>query len=272
MTDAAAGIAVGIGSQALRFVLRFGCQVVMARLLLPDDFGLVAMAAVVVGLAQVFVDPGLGMATVLQKEITRAQLDCLFWMNLAAGGLLAGLCVAAAPLAARFYGEPRLAGVVIAAAGTLLLGAVATQHLAMLMREMRFRSLAALDTASTLAASAGSIVAALLGAGYWAILVNQGVAALATLLLAWVAGGWTPRWPRGWQTVRPLLRFGLDITGFRLVKFLSRNSDNILIGRFAGAGPLGLYDRAFRLYAAALRADLGALLEGGPAAAVAQPG
>jgi PST family polysaccharide transporter len=247
LAGAAAGIAIGMGSQALRFALRFGYQVVIARLLLPEDFGLVAMAAVVIGLAQVFVDPGLGMATVQQKAMTRAQLDCLFWLNLAAGVLLAGLCLIAAPYAARFYAEPRLAGVVVAAAGTLLLGAVATQHLAMLTREMRFRSLAALDMASTLAGGAAGIGAALLGAGYWAILVNQGVAALATLLLAWRAGGWTPGRPRDWRAIRPLLRFGVDITGFRLVKFFSRNSDNILIGRFAGAGPLGLYDRAFRL-------------------------
>jgi PST family polysaccharide transporter len=89
--------------------------------------------------------------------------------------------------------------------------------------------------------------AAWAGAGYWSIVINQGVSTLVALVMAWAATGWVPGLPGRFAEMRPLLHFGGNITGFNIVNFFSRNSDNILIGRFCGPQPLGLYDRAFKL-------------------------
>ena len=241
------GVLVNVLSQAVRSVLRLAYQVVIARLLLPGDFGLVAMAAPVITFVQLFADLGLSQATVQQERISQAQLSFLFWLNVAVGALLAGLCVLAAPLVARFYGDPRVAGVMIAAGSLLFLGSFASQHMALLNRHMRFRALAVLDIASFLLGAAGGIGSALLGAGYWSIIINQAVTTLAALLMAWWYAGWVPGRPGRLGEMTALLHFGGNLTSFNFVNFFSRNGDNILIGRFAGEHALGLYDRAFKL-------------------------
>lgn len=246
-TGAAAGILAGMGSQLLRFVLRFGYQVALARMLAPEDFGLVAMTLPAIGLLQLFADLGLTMAVVQRQGISPGQLSTVFWASLAVGAALAALGAAAAPLVAWYFGEPRVAGVMAASSGIMFLGTLHALPVALLTQRMRFRALAVQETTSLLAGMACGLGAALLGAGCWAILANQTAMALAMLVMAWPSCGWRPGRPAPWRDVAPLLSFGTDILGFRLVKFVSRNLDSLLIGRFAGAGPLGLYDRAFRL-------------------------
>ena len=241
------GVLINMASQVVRTLLRLGYQIVIARLLLPGDFGLVAMAAPVITFVQLFADLGLSQATVQQSEISQGQLSFLFWLNVAAGLLLSAVCVGAAPLVARFYGDPRVTGVMIAAGALLLLGSFYSQHMALLNRHMRFRALAVVDIASFLLGSAGGIAAALLGAGYWAIIANQAVTTVSALVMVWRASGWVPGRPGRFSEMTALMHFGGNVTSFNFVNFFSRNGDNILIGRFAGEHALGLYDRAFKL-------------------------
>ena len=241
------GVVINLVSQLARFGMRFAYQIVIARLLLPGDFGLVALTAPVITFVQLFADLGLSQATVQQKDIDQEQLSFLFWVSVAAGLALAVLCVAAAPLVAAFYGDPRAAGVMVVSGSLLLVSGLYSQHLALLNRHMRFRALALLDLASFALGAAAGIASALLGAGYWAILVNQAVVSVSALIIAWVVSGWVPGRPGPYSRMKPLLHFGGNITGFNFVNFFSRNTDDILLGRFAGEHALGLYDRAFKL-------------------------
>lgn len=241
------GVAVNLASQIARFVLRFGYQIALARMLAPGDFGLVAMTAPVLAFVQLFADLGLSQATIQQPSISRRQLDCLFWLNVAAAVCLAGLCVLIAPFVANFYGDQRVRGIMLVSGGLLLMSALYSQHIAVLNRTMRFRTIALLDLGGMVAGSLAGIAAALLGAGYWAIMIAQAVTMAAAMVIAWGATAWVPGLPGDWPSVWPMLRFGGNITGFNLVKFVSRNSDNVLIGRFCGGPALGLYDRAFKL-------------------------
>ncbi len=241
------GIAVNVASQFVRYVLRFAYQVVIARLLLPGDFGIVAMAAPAISFIQLFADLGLAQATIQYKSISQAQLSFLFYVNLAAGTALGGLCALSAPLVARFYGDPRVAGIMVASGALLFVSGLYAQHAALLNRQMRFTLLAAMDVVGFAVGAAAGIAAALHGLGYWAIMINQAGVTVTALLIAWGLSGWRPGRPGKFSDMMPLLRFGGNMTGFNFVNFFSRNSDNILLGRFAGAAPLGLYDRAFKL-------------------------
>ncbi len=241
------GVIINVVTQLVRFVLRFGYQIVIGRLLLPGDFGLVALAAPAISFIQTFADLGLSEATIQKKDITQAQLSGLFWLNIATGVVLAALCATVAQPIARFYGDPRAAPIVMVSGGLLLLSSFFSQHMALLNRHMRFKAIAVMDIATFVVGSAAGIASALLGAGYWAIIVNQVVTNLVGLVMAWTITGWLPGRPGRFSEMKPLIAFGGNMTGSSIIKFFSRNSDNILLGRFAGEYALGLYDRAFKL-------------------------
>ena len=241
------GVAANLAAQLVLFVLRFGYQIAIARLLLPSDFGLVAMITPVIAFVQLFADLGLTQATIQMKEISQGQLSFLFWLNVVAGLLLSGLCVVGAPFVAQFYGDPRAAGVMVASGAMFALGGFFSQHFALLNRQMRFRSIAVVNVISFLVGSVCGIGSALMGYGYWAIVINQVGTSIAMLVLTWSVSRWVPGRPGPVAQFKPLLQFGGNLTGFNIVNFFSRSSANILLGRFAGEQPLGLYDRATKL-------------------------
>ena len=241
------GSVVSMASQALKFVLRTGVMVIMARLLVPEDFGLVGMVAAVTGFIMVFRDAGLSMATVQRHEITHEQTSTLFWINIGLGALLAATLAGMAPLLVSFYHEPRLYRISIVMASTFLFSGLSIQHQALLQRQMRFTALAVCDNVS-LAASAGvGIGMAMLGYRYWALVGMAVSATIVSVLCLWIAMPWKPGPPRSGAGVRPMLHFGGTITCNTLVVYLGYNVEKILLGRFCGADALGLYGRAFQL-------------------------
>ena len=245
--SSATALATSVGSQGVLFVMRFAYQVAIARLLAPEDFGLVALTAPVIAFIGMFADLGLTAATVQRREIDRSQLSFLFWVNVGASVAIGALCVAIGPPVARFYGDPRVTAIMTALGGLILMGGLFSQHVALLRRDMRFAAVAAANVLSFAAGSLAGLASALLGAGYWAIVANQFATSLAMMLFAWAATRWVPGRPGPFAQMKPLLRFGGDVTGFNVVDFVSRGSAGILLGRFAGEVPLGLYDRAYKL-------------------------
>jgi PST family polysaccharide transporter len=241
------GGAITVGSQAIKFALTMGSTAVLARLLTPDDFGLIAMVAAVVGFASLFKDLGLSMATVQRETITQSQVSTLFWINVAVSAILALLVAAASPLIALLYGEPRLIPITIALGATFIFGGLAAQHMALLQRQMRFASLATIEVAALVLAVAVAITLAALTRSYWALVAMTATQSVATMSLAWLLSRWTPGRPQ-WDTdVRGMLAFGGHLTGFNTLNYFTRNFDNVLIGAVFGAGPLGLYSRAYNL-------------------------
>lgn len=239
------GIAIFV-AQGCRFGLQLLSLIVLARLLPPEDFGLLAMAAAVTGFAEMFKDFGLGTATVQASSISRREVNSLFWVTLGIGGVMTGLLWLCAPFVASFYGEGALVGVVVALAVGVLIGSLGMQHQALLQRSMRFAALAFSEVAA-LALSLGiAVVAAIWGLGYWALVLMVLSQVSINTLLVWFFSGWRPLAP-SWRGVRSLLTVGADVTGFNILNHVSRNLDDVLIGWRWGAGPLGLYNRAYRL-------------------------
>ncbi|MBZ5623487.1 MAG: lipopolysaccharide biosynthesis protein [Acidobacteriia bacterium] len=241
---AVSGGVVTVSAQAAKFVLNFAAAAVLARLLSPKEFGLVGMVLGVTGLVGIFKELGLSTATVQRETITQQQVSNLFWINVAISGILAVFSLGLAPLVAWFYRDPRVAGIMLALSLTFLLTGSTVQHQALLTRQMRFRTLAVVDVTSILIGFATACVLAWFGFAYWALVAQQLVYATASLVLTWCASGWRPSMPKRKSGVRPMVNFGAHLTVADLIGRLSVNSDNILIGRFFGAVPLGLYTRA----------------------------
>lgn len=241
------GLAVTVSSQGFKFVLQMMSTVVLARLLTPSDYGIIGMAIVVIRFAQMFGDMGLSSATVQAESLNHKQVSTLFWINLSISLGLALLVALASPLIAGFYGEPRLRWITMALSVTFVLSGLSIQHQAILKRQMRFFTLASIEIFAMVLGIAGAVLAALNGGGYWSLVVLYTVMPFVGVVGAWIACKWRPGLPRKGSGVRKLFFFGSNLTGFNLLNFFARNLDNILIGRFLGAGALGIYDRAYQL-------------------------
>lgn len=241
------GGTITIGSQACLFALTFGANVVLSRLLTPQDYGLVAMVNTVTSFVHLFKDLGLSTATIQKAEINHDQVSTLFWANMAISLSCALLTAAIAPVIAWFYGEPRLVWITLVLSTTLFLSGLSVQHCALLNRQMRFVALAIADITAMLVGITTAIVLAFCGAGYWA-LVFLPLAGISThLVVVWVMCGWRPGLPVWHSEVRSMLAFGGNVTGFSVLDYFARNLDNVLIGRYEGSQQLGLYTRAYQL-------------------------
>ncbi len=240
------GAATG-ATQAALFLFRFASVPVMARLLTPEDYGLIAMVTAVTGFIALFEDAGLSTATVQRAEISHAQVSTLFWINVTLGAILTVITACLAPGIAWFYGEPRLVGITLALAGIMLLGSLNVQHRALLQRQMRFGTLGGVRIAAQLVSLAVGITAALLGAGYWALVLMTFSSTATTVVLIWAASGWRPGAPRRDRCVRGMVTFGANLTVAQFLTYARRNVDNILLGRFWGAQTLGIYSKAYAL-------------------------
>lgn len=228
-------------------VLRLASIVVLARLLTPDDYGLMAMVWAITGFVYTVGSLGLSEAVVQRKDLTHGQTSALFWLNVGLGAVLALLVAASAPLIAAFYGRPELVEITWALSVTFFLGGLMVQHQALMLRRLDFRAVAVRSFLSTVVTTVVSIGVALTGAGYWALVAGQLAGSVTAVLLAWRAVDWTPSRPRRAAGVRELLSFGGGISTFRLLDYAAKNVDNILIGRFLGTAQLGLYTRAYGL-------------------------
>ncbi len=239
------GIATG-AAQAVRMVVQFVSVVVLARLLAPEDFGLVASVGPIVAFVGLFQNLGLQQAVIQRREINETQLNRIFWLGALFGLVCTAVVAALAPAIALFYEDPRMTAIALAASAPLLLGSLAALPLALLNRNLKFGQLAFNDVCAAIVGLAVTALAAYFGLGYWSLVIGPAASAAVVLLAAWWATGWVPGRP-SIAIDRDIISFGANLTGFNLTNFFSRNLDNILIGKFSGPVELGYYDRAYKL-------------------------
>jgi len=250
---------VTIVAQAAQFALTLVSTMVLARLLTPQDFGLVAMVTTVIGFFRIFNDAGLSTATVQREGITHAQVSNLFWTNVTLGVTISLILAISAPAVAWFYHEPRLVGITLALCITFLFTTSTVQHMALLKRQMRFKAIALIQVSSMAAGILIGIVMALLKYGSWSLVGMQLATPIVALFLTWSASGWRPQLPARRSGTRSLLSFGANLTASSFLWSLARGSDSLLIGRFFGSAPLGLYSRAAALLNRPLEQAMGPL-------------
>jgi O-antigen/teichoic acid export membrane protein len=241
------GGVVRLSAQAASFVLRLGSLMILARLLSPREFGLVGMVTAFTGILVLCRDFGLSAATIQRDTITDGQISTLFWVNVGLGVILAAVMAALAPLIARFYHEPRLAGVTVVLALAMIFNAAGVQHAALLQREMRYVALSIVNVSALLAGTTIAVVGAEMGYGYWALVAMSVAVPFGTTLGFWIATRWIPALPQRRTGVRSMLRFGSTLTLNGLVLYICSNAEKVLIGRYWGAAAIGLYGRAYQL-------------------------
>ena len=234
-------------AQGANFLLRVGSLMVLARLLGPKDFGLVGMVTAFTGVLSLFRDFGLSSAAVQRTTVTDEQISTLFWINLLVGTLLGLLSVAMAPAIAAFYHEPRLFGVTAVLAAGFLFNAAGVQHAALLQRQMRFTTLAVINTVALIVGTVIAIGGAKAGYGYWALVAMTVTLPLTTTIGFWLTTAWVPGMPHRRAGIRSMMRFGSTLTLNGLIVYVASNFEKVLLGRFWGVDAIGIYGRAYQL-------------------------
>lgn len=232
-----------LGQQALQF----GFSVLLARLLLPEDFGTVGMILVFTGFVGMFADVGFSSALVQKRDLDQQQVQSVFWFNVAIGVVLSLLTVLMAPWLARFYRTPSLESVTRVWSVTFVLVALGLVPAALMQRRMEFRRLARISLVATLLSGAVGVLLAFLGWGVWSLVAQNLLSSLTVTALNWSMAGLRPQVVFRLEALREMWGYTVNLFGFTFVNYWARNADSLLIGRIFGAVTLGIYSRAYAL-------------------------
>jgi PST family polysaccharide transporter len=240
--------AVSVAARALNALVQIGSVLFLARLLSPEDYGLVSMVTAITGFAPFLVDLGTRDAIVQRARISKGEVSTLFWITFGIGVTFAIIAASCGPLIARFYGEPRLTMIVLVSSLTFIACSLSVQHYALMRRVLMFHELAVIEITANVLSASTAITMAFYGAGYWALVTRPILSLFLVAVGVWLKCAWWPGRPEITQGVKESLRFGINITGFTLTDFGSRSSDRIGVGYRNGPAALGQYQNAMFVY------------------------
>lgn len=232
--------------------------IILARLLMPSDFGIIGMAGIITGLAGVFQDLGFGQALVQRAELRPEHSRAAFWMTLIMGGLLYGALYLVAPWAAEYFHDERVAPVLRLTALSFLISPFGTVPSSLLQRELDFRRPFWAGLAGTITSGAVGITLALLGHGYWSLVWSLLASSVVGTVAICIVTRYTPPLVPTLRGARDLFSFGVGLTLTNIANYIATRVDYIVIGRRLDASALGLYTRAYGLmdYVASLASSL----------------
>jgi O-antigen/teichoic acid export membrane protein len=205
------------------------------------------MARLAIGLIAIFRELGTSSAIIQRKKLSQEFLSSIFWGSLILAILAFGLAIATSPLVALFFHQPETGPIVKWLAGGFIVSSLASVPAALLTRDMSFRRMMIIDIAATILATSVAVGMALRGAGVWSLVISSLAGTCITTVLFWRSCHWRPKWFLGWTELRSVASYSLNLSGFNLVNYSTRNADNAIIGHYLGAYQLGFYQLAYNL-------------------------
>lgn len=241
------GMVWAYGSYTVIRVLVLVFTAILARILSPADFGVVSLALIFIALTETFYDLGLTSALViLDKETAEDRADSVFIANFAVGVVLALIATVLSPLAAEFFDEPALLGLLPVLSLTLVIRTVGNTHYALAQRALDFRSRTLAEISDVAVRGVAGVTLAVAGFGPWSLVLGYVAGSLSFVVALWLFVPWRPRLRFRPHDVRSLLAFGGALTGVGLISAVISHVDDAFVGRVLGARELGLYTLAFK--------------------------
>ena len=231
------------GSQAISFLV----FALLARLLAPETFGLIALAGVFLAFIEVFLDQGFSTAIIQRQKLEPEHLDTAFWTNLAIGILMTGASISAADLIADFYRQPELAPIIRWLSISFVLRALSAVQEAIFTRNLDFKTLAIRSLIAVIAGGIVGVSMAFMGFGVWSLVGQRLSSSIVQITVLWWASDWRPKFRFSEKHFLELFSFGISVIGINLLEFFNRRSDDFLIGYFLGTVALGYYSIAYRV-------------------------
>lgn len=242
-------------SQLLVQGIGFATIIVLARILLPDDFGIIAMAAIVLNIALRVIDAGFSEAIVQRKDQTDSHLSTAFWFIASTGAGVCLITVAASTWVGRFFDNEQVGPVLAVSSITFFLIAMGAVHGALLKKRFQFFKSGLADIFEVTGHCVVAVSLALAGFGLWSIVLGNLAGCMTLTISRWCMSGWRPRFHFNKQRFKELWRFGINITGTRLINTLGNKTiDSLVVGKFLSVASLGFYAMALR--GASLTADI----------------
>lgn len=238
-----------MSAAGLSLVIQLASTVVLARLLKPADFGVVTMVTTFSLLAGNFGLNGFTEAILQREQVNPGLASNLFWINLVAGILIAAGFAACGPLLAHFYHDPVVARVAAGIAVSMAVASPSVLHLALLKRAMRFTTVSAITLVGRGTMVVSSVLLALAGWGYWALVAGYVAQQATTTVASWWACRWLPTLPQPGQGTSASVRFAVNVYARFAFNYFANNSDNLLVGWRFNAQALGFYKKAYDLFA-----------------------
>ncbi len=234
---------VKIASQVLSWL----STLVVARLLLPSDYGIASMAMVYVGLVQLINEFGLGAAIVQRRDLTETEIAKLGGLSALLGAFFTLLSLALAKPVAWFFGDEAIVTVILVLSVTFVSSGFQVLPRALLTRDLKFRQLAILDTAEAVSTTVVALVLAIRGAGYWALVLGSLTGRLVSTGLALLWHRHRLAWPAPLSSIAGPVTYGSHVLGAGLAWYAFRNADLTIIGKVLGKNPLGAYTIGWNL-------------------------
>ena len=238
------GVAWTSLNQVLNMGLGFVIGVILARLLSPSDYGLLAMIAVFNAIAFAFLDSGFGNALIRKPDLTEDDNTTAFFFNLVAGVVLFGIIWVIAPWVSAFYDKPILTPLLRAEGSLLIVSSFKIVQNTQLTRALNFKAKMIIRVVSNILGGASGIISAYCGLGVWALVVMHVADAIISLILLWIISPWRPRGRWNKQSFNYLWGYGSKLLASGLLNTIYSNIYPIIIGKFYSAADLGQYSRA----------------------------
>ena len=239
---AALGVGKGIGR-----LISFVNTIILARILSPDDYGLMAMAMVVCGFITFFNEIGLGSAIIQRDEVTEAQLNGAFTIAFCTSIVLYVATYISSPLIGQFYNNNDIAGMLRWLAASFVFGGLATVSSALISKKMQFKALAGVEFITIVLQALSTLAFALLGYKAWSLVFGYVISQLCRMILVMFVARWLPTKLGEISAALKLIKFGLTVTYSRITWYLYTNAATFIIGKVSGEKQLGLFSMAATL-------------------------
>ena len=240
------GLLAHTATKVVLQVMSIASIAVLARQLSPDDYGLTALTAVLMGFATLLTDMGIGAAVVQARRIDDRMLSTAFWLNASLCLVIAAVVAALAWPLSWFFNEPQLVGLTLVSASSMLLS-INTVNVGLMRRSLRFDLEGALAIAASMVTIVVTIALALGGAGAYSLVLGPLAGGITTLVSTFATVRWVPRWCFDRAAARHIWGYSRGLTGFTIINYWARNADRVVIGKLIDVTSLGYYNRAYRL-------------------------
>jgi len=233
--------------QITSFVIMMGSTVILARILTPEDYGLIAIVSALYIFFLLFNDLGFSVSLIRKETLCYEEVSSLAWFNVAISIIFTIIMYSSSWFIADLYNDQNLLLLMQVVSLIFIFGSMTPIHQAVLSRQMKFKEIAYINILSMIFSMTVSIIMALLDFGYWALAANMLGIAFFKSFFSFIFLKWFPKPSMSFYWIKQHFKFGKNITIFNFINYFTRNLDTILIGKYYNPSILGLYNKAYQL-------------------------
>jgi len=241
------GVSWNFCEQFSRQFISIGVTAVLARILSPSDYGLVALSSIFIGFLSLFGDLSIGSALIQKANIHNRHISTSFWTSVFTGISLAIVLCVIAPFVAIYYEQPLLVYIIDISAVSFIITPIWSTHKTLMTKRLEFNKLALINIVFAVLAAISSLILALSGLGVWSLVFGGLIASALITPLVWHFEKWRPGLIFDRNCFSELFGFSSYLLSFNIINYFARNFDNLLVGRYLGANVLGIYSMAYSL-------------------------